>query len=83
MSQYITRQGPYSEEGDIVVLCAYLGQLARVRDALSDKVAVVIDERDQRDLADRGGEHDDEMALTVGHVKVMRRVSSRYMPLAL
>ena len=54
-----------------------------MRDALSDKVAVVIDERDQRDLADRGGEHDDEMALTVGHVKVMRRVSSRYMPLAL
>lgn len=73
ISQYILRQGPYSEEGDIVVLCAYLGQLARMRDALSNKVAVVIDERDQRDLADREAERED-VGPTVEHVKVTRRV---------
>lgn len=74
----ITRQGPYGSEGDIVVLCAYLGQLARMRDALSDKVAVVIDERDQRELNDREAEEDDAIALTsvVEHVKVTRRVSA-------
>lgn len=69
-------QGPYSGEGDIVVLCAYLGQLARMRDALANKVAVVIDERDQRELADREAEHEDTMAQPViEHVKVSRRVS--------
>ncbi|KAF6760156.1 hypothetical protein DFP72DRAFT_1063222 [Ephemerocybe angulata] len=49
---YLLRQGCYSQEGDIVVLCAYLGQLAKVRDALRGLVAVVIDERDQTELAD-------------------------------
>ncbi|KAI0088042.1 P-loop containing nucleoside triphosphate hydrolase protein [Irpex rosettiformis] len=74
---YLLRQGPYSEEGDIVVLCAYLGQLARMRDALSNKVAVVIDERDQRDLADREAENDDVTGPTIEHVKVTRRVRLR------
>lgn len=49
---YLLRQGCYSQEGDIVVLCAYLGQLAKVRDALRGLVTVVIDERDQTELAD-------------------------------
>ena len=66
------RQGCYSQEGDIVVLCAYLGQLAKVRDALSDSVAVVIDERDQRELADREEEKEDDAV--VEHVKVSKRV---------
>ncbi|KAJ8523127.1 hypothetical protein ONZ45_g408 [Pleurotus djamor] len=47
---YLLRQGCYSHDGDIVVLCAYLGQLARVRDALSKDVTVAIDERDQEKL---------------------------------
>ncbi|KAJ3544380.1 hypothetical protein NM688_g5751 [Phlebia brevispora] len=76
---YLLRQGPYGGEGDIVVLCAYLGQLARMRDALADKVAVVIDERDQRELADREAETDAVAAATssVEHVKVTRRVRLR------
>lgn len=73
---FLPSQGAYGGEGDIVVLCAYLGQLARVRDAFGDKVAVVIDERDQRELADREAETDDVAAPTslVEHVKVSRRV---------
>jgi hypothetical protein len=56
-----------------VVLCAYLGQLAKVRDALSDTVAVVIDERDQADLADHEDRGSDDETL-VEHVKVSKRV---------
>ncbi|THH30127.1 hypothetical protein EUX98_g4067 [Antrodiella citrinella] len=79
---YLLRQGPYSAEGDIVVLCAYLGQLARMRDALADKVAVIIDERDQVQLADQEGERDEEDPLqelhaTVDHIKVSKRVRLR------
>ena len=54
----ICSQGPYSSEGDIVVLCGYLGQLARMRDAFANKVAVVIDERDQVELADQEAERE-------------------------
>ena len=74
----MSSQGLYSAEGDIVVLCAYLGQLARMRDALSHKVAVVIDERDQRDIADREGDQEDdaEMIMGIEHVEVTRRVSN-------
>ncbi|KNZ77104.1 NFX1-type zinc finger-containing protein 1 [Termitomyces sp. J132] len=76
---YLLRQGCYSQEGDIVVLCAYLGQLAHVRDALADLVAIVIDDRDKADLADQ--EADQEADSTddtrVEHVKVTRRVRLR------
>lgn len=75
------RQGLYSAEGDIVVLCAYLGQLARVRDALAQEVAVVLDERDQAELDDRDAEKDVVQGsnVVVEHVKVSRRVRSRHM----
>jgi hypothetical protein len=71
-------QGCYSREGDIVVLCAYLGQLAKVRDALSHEVAVVIDERDEIALAER--EDDDEKEeinalINVDRIAVSKRVS--------
>ncbi|KAI0332312.1 P-loop containing nucleoside triphosphate hydrolase protein [Cubamyces sp. BRFM 1775] len=78
---YLLRQGPYSSEGDIVVLCAYLGQLARLREALSGEVAVVIDERDQVELDDRAAEADEPQGLAAGsafeRVKVSRRVLIR------
>ncbi|CAL1707171.1 unnamed protein product [Somion occarium] len=79
---HLLRQGPYSSEGDIVVLCGYLGQLARMRDAFADKVAVVIDERDQVELADREAEKDDydietSLVPVVDRVKVTRRVLLR------
>jgi hypothetical protein len=69
----VRSQGCYSQEGDIVVLCAYLGQLAKVRDALSHEVAVVIDERDQAALEDHEGEKD--LVVGIEHVKVSKRVS--------
>ena len=73
------RQGCYSAEGDIVVLCAYLGQLARLRDALGGEVAVVIDERDQAALDDREGDVDDTGDTgPIQHVKVTSRVCCVY-----
>lgn len=74
---HTNRQGPYSGDGDIVVLCAYLGQLARVRDALASEVVVVIDERDQRELDDREGEQsgDEPPLTTVERVQVTRKAS--------
>ncbi|KAF8070666.1 hypothetical protein FPV67DRAFT_1488261 [Lyophyllum atratum] len=76
---FLLRQGCYSQEGDIVVLCAYLGQLARVRDALADSVAVVIDERDQADLAEQEDEQTAELLddSRVEHIKVSKRVRLR------
>ena len=61
-----------------MVLCAYLGQLAKVRDALSHEVAVVIDERDEIALAER--EDDDEKeeinaSINVDRIAVSKRVS--------
>ena len=60
-----------------MVLCAYLGQLAKLRDALANEVAIVIDERDQVALADQEGDDEGELSsgLTIEHVKVTRRVS--------
>ncbi|KAJ7163577.1 hypothetical protein C8R43DRAFT_1171786, partial [Mycena crocata] len=73
---YLLRQGCYSEEGDIVVLCAYLGQLARVRDALGNEVAVIIDGRDKENLAEQEEEVVEEQA-QVEHVRVTKRVRLR------
>ncbi|KIJ68146.1 hypothetical protein HYDPIDRAFT_107807 [Hydnomerulius pinastri MD-312] len=76
---YLLRQGCYSSEGDIVVLCAYLGQLARLRDALGSEVAVIIDERDQAALADQEGDKGEDDLSTGGieHVKVTKQVRLR------
>lgn len=58
---YFLRQGVYNNAGDIAVLCAYLGQLQKVRAALRDiKIAVSIDERDQDELARQGIEEEAE-----------------------
>lgn len=74
-SSKFLRQGCYSEEGDIVVLCAYLGQLARLRDALAGEVAIIIDERDQAALADQEGDKEEEdVEVAIEHVKITKRV---------
>lgn len=67
------RQGPYSKEGSIVVLCAYLGQLSKVRLALSSEITVVIDERDEVALAEQGQEQELDETM-VEQVKVSKRV---------
>ena len=72
---YFLRQGPYNGPGDIAVLCAYLGQLQKVRAALRDlKIAVAIDERDAEQLARQELDENVEMeeVLVAKHV---RRVS--------
>ena len=52
---YFLKQGSYSGPGDIAVLCAYLGQLQKVRAALRDlKIAVSLDERDEAELTRQG-----------------------------
>jgi len=58
-----------------VVLCAYLGQLARLRDALAKDVAISIDERDQAELDDQEAEKDSDFEIgTIQRVSVTKRV---------
>ena len=59
---YFLRQGEYNGQGDIAVLCAYLGQLQKVRAALlSLKVTVAVDERDEDQLVKQGLQDEDEV----------------------
>ena len=75
---YFLKQGVYNGAGDIAVLCAYLGQLQKVRTALRDiKIAVSVDERDNDQLRQRNG--DDEMPDAFEEVPVAKRVRSLFM----
>lgn len=68
---YFMKQGVYNQSGDIAVLCAYLGQLQKVRAALrNQKVAVTLDERDAEELARQGLDDDAEFkeVLVTQHV---------------
>lgn len=58
------------------MLCAYLGQLARLRDALRDEVAVIIDERDQAALDDQESDGDQQGSgeVSIERVNVTKRV---------
>ncbi|KZT65176.1 hypothetical protein DAEQUDRAFT_539533 [Daedalea quercina L-15889] len=70
---YFLRQGVYNEAGDIAVLCAYLGQLQKVRAALRNlKIAVSVDERDKDQLAQQGLEEEGEYeeVLVAKHVRL-------------
>ncbi|THU97835.1 P-loop containing nucleoside triphosphate hydrolase protein [Dendrothele bispora CBS 962.96] len=73
---YLVRQG-YSNDGDIVVLVGYLGQLVRVREALAEMVTVVIDERDQKELDDRANDESSD-ADEPSQPLVQRNKLSRY-----
>lgn len=71
---YFLRQGTYSGSGDIAVLCAYLGQLQKVRAALRDlKIAVAVDERDAEQLARQGLDENPEVEME--EVLVAKHVS--------
>ncbi|KAL1742486.1 hypothetical protein HDZ31DRAFT_43128, partial [Schizophyllum fasciatum] len=77
---YLLRQGCYSQDGDIVVLCMYLGQLVKLRDALSREVVVVIDDRDARDIAAHEDVDEDDIAeagATSKEVQVSKQVRLR------
>ncbi|KAF9534563.1 hypothetical protein CPB83DRAFT_755097 [Crepidotus variabilis] len=70
---YLLKQGPYSGKGDIAVLCAYLGQLQKVRAALKDaKLTVSLDERDQEQLERLGNEEAHEVYEDVQIAKHIR-----------
>jgi hypothetical protein len=73
------RQGVYNKDGDIVVLCAYLGQLVEIRRRLANEVVTVVDDRDMVKLAEAeeaGPDTADHTPLstTVEQVKVSHRV---------
>jgi hypothetical protein len=70
---YFLRQEAYNSPGAIAVLCAYLGQLQKVRAALRNlKVAVAVDEKDEEQLVRRGLEDDSET--TFEEVNVAKHV---------
>ncbi|KAF8265013.1 hypothetical protein EI94DRAFT_400563 [Lactarius quietus] len=70
---YFLKQGPYDDAGDIAVLCAYLGQLQKVRAALKDlKIEVSVDERDEEQLERTGLAGDDDVG--VAQVEVARHI---------
>ncbi len=72
---YFLKQGAYDGAGDIAVLCAYLGQLQKVRAALKDlKLAVSVDERDEEQLERTGLAGDDDIGFT--EVQVARHVGT-------
>ena len=72
---HLLRQGEYNNQGDIAVLCAYLGQLQRLRAALrSLKVTVAVDERDEDQLVRQGLQDEDERP-AIEEVTVARHVS--------
>jgi hypothetical protein len=69
---YFLKQGPYNGVGDIAVLCAYLGQLQKVRVALRDlEIEVSVDERDE-EMLERTGLVGDETGFA--QVEVVRHV---------
>ncbi|KAF5371454.1 hypothetical protein D9757_009973 [Collybiopsis confluens] len=68
---YFLKQEGYNAPGDIAVLCAYLGQLQKVKAALRNlMVAVSLDERDEEQLVRQGMEEEG----TVEQVVVARHI---------
>ena len=71
---YFLRQGVYNSQGDIAVLCAYLGQLQKVRAALQSlKVTVAVDERDEDQLVKQGLQDEDKTP-SIAEVSVTKHV---------
>ncbi|KIM23243.1 hypothetical protein M408DRAFT_264970, partial [Serendipita vermifera MAFF 305830] len=79
--QHLLRQGCYTKSGSIVVLCMYLGQLAKIRDEFKDsKISVVLDARDEEELRNRESDEvvsEDEPIIEVAEVKVTDQVLLR------
>ncbi|KAL1748207.1 hypothetical protein HDZ31DRAFT_30258 [Schizophyllum fasciatum] len=72
---YFLKQGPYTGKGDIAVLCAYLGQLQKVRAALKDaRLAVAMDERDEAELERLAGEEGKEAAESFDGVEIAKHI---------
>ena len=71
----ILSQGVYNDPSSIVILCTYLGQLTKIREALAScKLSVVLDERDEKLLADADAQ--DESAPSTKEVDVSKQASA-------
>ncbi|KIY70900.1 hypothetical protein CYLTODRAFT_391263 [Cylindrobasidium torrendii FP15055 ss-10] len=71
---YFLKQGPYSGKGDIAVLCAYLGQLVRVRKVFRDaRLSVSVDERDQEAL-EREGQAEELADVKFENVEIAKHI---------
>jgi hypothetical protein len=69
-------QGIYSKPESIVVLCTYLGQLTKIRDALAScKLSVVLDERDEDTLLAREGDEESLLDVGTAEIDVSKQVS--------
>ncbi|KAG9027745.1 hypothetical protein FS842_004882 [Serendipita sp. 407] len=79
--QHLLRQGPYTKAGSIVVLCMYLGQLAKLRDELQkSRIRVVLDSRDEDELRNREGDailNDEDVPIKASDVKLSEQVLLR------
>jgi hypothetical protein len=71
----LSRQGCYTNAGNIVILAAYLGQIPKIRKKLQDVVTTIVDDRDSELLAQHGLE--EEEVTTVQRVQVTNRVLIR------
>lgn len=69
------RQGCYNQEGNIVILAAYLGQIPKIRQKLRGMVTIVVDERDA-ELLDARGIVEEESTI-VQEVKLSQQVIIR------
>jgi len=68
-------QGVYNKPDSIVVLCTYLGQLTKIRDALAScKLSVVLDERDEEKLLERDEKDRTPMVAEVSQIDVSKQV---------
>ncbi|EUC58482.1 NFX1-type zinc finger protein, partial [Rhizoctonia solani AG-3 Rhs1AP] len=72
---HLLRQGCYNEEGNIVVLAAYLGQVPKIQQKLQSLVTTVVDDRDAEALAEHGVE-ETELA-TTREIDMSKRVLVR------
>ncbi|CAE6473587.1 unnamed protein product [Rhizoctonia solani] len=72
---HLLRQGCYNDEGNIVVLAAYLGQVPKIQQKLQSLVTTVVDDRDADLLAEHGLE-ETELA-TTREMNISKRVLVR------
>ncbi|CCA71455.1 related to ECM32-DNA dependent ATPase/DNA helicase B [Serendipita indica DSM 11827] len=73
---FFIRQGVYNDPSSIVILCTYLGQLTKIREALAScKLSVVLDERDEKLLADEDVQ--DESTPSSKEVDVSKQIRIR------
>jgi hypothetical protein len=67
---HLVRQGTYGSE-DIAVITPYLGQLQKIKKRLANSFEIVVGDRDQEDLVNKGVQDDPEVSAD-GQVQVQK-----------